>query len=123
MPPRLNADYSRTPTASAPRFFCENCNHEVPFNAEMCPNCRKTFDAVKCPNCGYSDRPAKFAGGCPHCGHLATRTRIGRKTDGRLAPPSSRRKKKKGSELFFPLMGLLLIGMLGLIVYYFVTPQ
>lgn len=53
------------------RFFCENCGRPVPFNAEMCSNCGKHFDAVKCPVCKYTGLPGEFLSGCPQCGYLA----------------------------------------------------
>ena len=124
MPPRFNADYSKAPTtATAPRFFCDNCNHEVPFNAEICPNCRKNFAAVKCPNCGFSDKPGKFANGCPHCGHQSKSTQIGRRTNAHEDRISSSKKRNKGPEIFYPLMIILLVGMLGVILYYFLFPS
>ena len=54
------------------RFFCESCGRAVPFNADMCPNCGKTFDAVKCPVCKYTGMPGEFLQGCPQCGYLAS---------------------------------------------------
>lgn len=54
------------------RFFCENCGRPVPFNAEMCSNCGKHFDAVKCPVCNYTGLPGEFLSGCPKCGYLAS---------------------------------------------------
>ena len=54
------------------RFFCENCGRAVPFNAEMCSNCGKKFDAVKCPVCTYTGMPGEFLQGCPQCGYLSS---------------------------------------------------
>lgn len=119
---RLNPEYTRTQASSAPRFYCDNCNHEVPFNAEICPNCRKTFAAVKCPNCGFSDKPMKFGNGCPHCGHQARSTSIGRRTNAHEQITRSPKKKKKGPEVFYHLMIILTIGMVGFILWYFMTP-
>lgn len=97
------------------RFFCEGCNHEVPFNAEICPHCRKTFSAVKCPNCGFSGKANLFGSGCPHCGHFANRTRVGRRAQG-VEGLGRGSKKRKASDVLLPL---LVVGGLLLAVYVF----
>jgi len=56
------------------RFYCESCGQEVPFNAEKCSNCGKTFHAVKCPVCLFEAPPAQFVEGCPRCGYIGSRT-------------------------------------------------
>ena len=50
--------------------FCDNCGNRVPFNAHVCPYCRKEFEAIQCPACGYQGKPAEFLNGCPSCGFM-----------------------------------------------------
>jgi len=52
-----------------PRFFCENCNEEVPRNAKNCPKCGRYFASVLCPSCGFSGEETLFREGCPACGY------------------------------------------------------
>lgn len=52
------------------RFFCENCNTNVPMNAMVCPGCGNVFESVKCPACSYVAKFPKFRNGCPKCGFL-----------------------------------------------------
>ena len=52
-----------------PRFFCENCNTEVPKDAKCCPKCGRYFESVRCPACGFIGEEALFKDGCPVCGY------------------------------------------------------
>jgi len=54
-----------------PRFFCDNCGHEVDSDVVHCPFCARMFTSVRCPNCGYSGPDKMFQGGCPMCGYSA----------------------------------------------------
>jgi len=86
------------------RFFCESCGRAVPFNAEMCPHCGKSFDAVKCPVCNYTGLPGEFLRGCPKCGYLAGDVYpAGDVPAAKAVSPVSRRGRKgtdSGEELF-----------------------
>jgi len=50
--------------------FCDNCGKRVPFNAHVCPYCRKEFKAIRCPACGHQGKPVNFLNGCPECGYM-----------------------------------------------------
>ena len=54
-----------------PRFFCDNCGHEVERDAKACAHCGRFFASVRCPACGYTDSEKAFSGGCPSCGYSA----------------------------------------------------
>jgi predicted amidophosphoribosyltransferase len=60
-----------------PRFFCDNCNAEVPMTAKNCPGCGRFFASVRCPSCGYSADDADFKKGCPSCGYSAPPKKAG----------------------------------------------
>lgn len=49
------------------KFFCENCNSQVAWNARFCPKCGKFFAAVRCPECGHVGSHRDFKSGCPKC--------------------------------------------------------
>jgi Double zinc ribbon len=86
------------------RFFCESCGRAVPFNAEMCPHCGKSFDAVKCPVCNYTGLPGEFLRGCPKCGYLAgDADPAGDAPAAKIRTSASRRRRRgteSGEELF-----------------------
>ena len=86
------------------RFFCESCGRAVPFNAEMCPDCGKSFDAVNCPVRKYTGLPGEFLRGCPKCGYLAGDVDPDSGAPAAKAgSPASRRGRKStesGEELF-----------------------
>ncbi|MCR5218315.1 zinc ribbon domain-containing protein [Treponema sp.] len=54
------------------KYFCENCNSEVAWNARFCPKCGKFFAAVRCPECGYVGSHRDFKTGCPKCHYSFT---------------------------------------------------
>jgi len=54
-----------------PRFFCDNCGHEVGQNEKSCRNCGRYFAAVRCPGCGFIGDEISFKNGCPACGYSA----------------------------------------------------
>lgn len=56
------------------KFFCENCNAEVPENARFCKNCGRFFSSVRCPKCGTTGSSNRFANGCPECGYASVNT-------------------------------------------------
>ena len=60
----------------SPRFFCENCNAEVPKNAKTCPQCGRQFASVRCPACDFTGEETLFRDGCPVCGY-SSKTRPG----------------------------------------------
>jgi len=62
--------------AKGPHFFCENCGVEVPRNAEICPQCGRSFASVRCPACNFIGRQALFKGGCPVCGYSSAPSRL-----------------------------------------------
>lgn len=51
------------------KFFCENCNNEVPADAKFCNKCGKFFYSVRCPMCGKTGNQNLFLNGCPQCGY------------------------------------------------------
>jgi len=53
-----------------PRFYCENCGAEVPYEEKTCPGCGRHFSAVRCPFCKFVGDEADFKKGCPSCGRL-----------------------------------------------------
>jgi hypothetical protein len=53
------------------KFFCENCNAEVPRNASRCPKCGRAFASVRCPSCNFTGSETLFKDGCPICGYCA----------------------------------------------------
>ncbi|MDR0760843.1 MAG: hypothetical protein LBF74_12190, partial [Treponema sp.] len=68
-----------------PRFRCENCGADVPFQAKQCPRCGRLFQSVRCPSCGFTGEEALFTqGGCPVCGYTV--------------PAGSLRRFKGGAE-------------------------
>jgi RNA polymerase subunit RPABC4/transcription elongation factor Spt4 len=56
----------------SPKFFCENCNAEVPRDAKNCPKCGRYFASVRCPACDFIGEEAFFKEGCPVCGYSAS---------------------------------------------------
>jgi len=58
-------------TNKKPRFFCDNCGHEVERDAKACAHCGRFFASVRCPSCGYTGSEKDFSGGCPSCGYSA----------------------------------------------------
>ena len=54
-----------------PRFFCDNCGHEVERDAKACAHCGRFFASVRCPSCGYTSSEKAFSNGCPSCGYSA----------------------------------------------------
>jgi len=60
-----------------PRFFCDNCGHEVERNAKACAHCGRFFASVRCPSCGFTGSDEIFSGGCPSCGYSAPPARSG----------------------------------------------
>jgi uncharacterized membrane protein YvbJ len=54
-----------------PRFFCDNCGHEVERDAKSCAHCGRFFASVRCPSCGYTSDERAFSNGCPSCGYSA----------------------------------------------------
>lgn len=109
------------PQLKEARFYCEHCGHEVPFNAAICPHCKKTFDAVKCPVCQFSGPPDRFLNGCPSCGHLSGTSAIGRKRGLSVEAPSSARKSGKKHDWFTPLLGVLAVLLLFGTLYFYLT--
>jgi len=105
------------------RFFCDHCNHEVSFNAEVCPHCGKQFDSVQCPVCSFTDKPIYFLNGCPKCGYLSPRSQFGRKgIEGTGTNSKSRsRKKRKQQDVFLPLLIIGAIIFLGVVIWYSYT--
>lgn len=99
------------------RFYCEHCHHEVPFNASICPHCKKTFDAVGCPICKYSGHPDKFLNGCPMCGYLSTTSSIGRKRGSDVQELRRNPKPRKKQEFLIPLLVLLTV-VFGLVIIF-----
>jgi len=57
-----------------PRFFCEDCEAEVPRDAKKCPKCGRNFASVRCPSCDFTGEESFFKGGCPVCGYSANTT-------------------------------------------------
>ncbi|GHV69831.1 hypothetical protein AGMMS49928_14190 [Spirochaetia bacterium] len=55
----------------APRFFCDSCGAEVPFEEKRCPKCGKFFASIRCPKCGFTGDDELFKDGCPACGYSA----------------------------------------------------
>ena len=78
----------------SPRFFCENCNAEVPKNAKTCPQCGRQFASVRCPACEFTGEETLFRDGCPVCGY-SSKTR----PDSNLMPPDI--KKPAGALPFW----------------------
>ena len=73
-----------------PRFFCDNCGHEVGRDAKSCAHCGRFFASVRCPSCGYIGGEKTFANGCPSCGYSAPpAARAGEPAD--TQPPRSAR--------------------------------
>jgi len=66
-----------------PRFFCDNCGHEVERDAKACARCGRFFASVRCPSCGYTGGEKAFSGGCPSCGYSAPPS----SSTGRYTPP------------------------------------
>lgn len=95
------------------RFFCDNCGHEVPFNAEVCPKCKKTFSGVRCPVCQFSGPPSQFQNGCPRCGYQARPTALGgskeTSVEKRAGLKRGPRKKVDFSMAFLLLIALALL--------------
>lgn len=101
------------------KFFCENCHHEVAFNAEICPKCKKTFNGVKCPVCGHSGPPYLFQGGCPRCGYQAPYTRLGGNKETTVEGESRNKPRRgKSGDFTMPLLILLAIVFIGSIIVY-----
>ena len=120
------------------KFFCENCGHAVPGDADVCPHCGSSFRAVKCPKCGFTGKPDLFAAGCPICGYLSenlTAKYSVRQTGFEPAqkpksapiptevslPTEVYRKERKKAlpDWFYPLAGLVLLGIIiALVVMY-----
>lgn len=94
------------------RFFCESCGRAVPFNAEMCPNCGKTFDAVKCPVCSHTGMPGEFLRGCPRCGYLSRQD----KDDHSILGDKNAHQKTSPFSLTYTLILALLFGILVLML-------
>ena len=111
----------RPPELQEARYYCEHCSHEVPFNASICPHCKKTFDSVKCPICGFSGPPDKFLNGCPQCGHLSSRSVIGRRRGVNVETPRTAHKSPRKHDWVTPLLTLFAIGLLLAIGYFYVT--
>ncbi|NNM67987.1 MAG: hypothetical protein HKM06_08265 [Spirochaetales bacterium] len=109
------------PPLKTSRFYCENCGHEVPFNAAICPHCNKIFKAVKCPICSFSGPPDKFLNGCPMCGYLSTTSSLNRKRASEVEENKKMRKAHKKHDLFMPLMGLLLVVLTFALLWVYMT--
>jgi ssDNA-binding Zn-finger/Zn-ribbon topoisomerase 1 len=107
----------RPPQLEENRFFCDHCNHEVSFNAEVCPNCGKQFDSVQCPVCRYTDKPMYFMSGCPKCGYLSPRTQLGRKGLDGDTTRHKPRKKRKQQDVFLPLLTILSLALLAFLIW------
>jgi hypothetical protein len=74
---------------NSPRFFCDNCGHEVGNDIKACPFCGRIFAKVRCPACSFSGEDKLFANGCPACGYSAS-------SAGKSKPkPVSRSRPKK----------------------------
>lgn len=58
------------------KFFCENCNSEVPAKAKFCPKCGKFFSSVRCPQCSYTGDIKEFIHGCPSCGYALNKPSV-----------------------------------------------
>jgi len=72
-----------------PRFFCDNCGHEVERDAKSCAHCGRFFASVRCPACGYTSGEKDFSGGCPSCGYSAPpAVRADEQTDSRPQLPA-----------------------------------
>lgn len=102
------------------RFFCDNCGHEVPFNAEICPKCKKHFSGVRCPVCGFTGAPSQFQNGCPRCGYQARPTSLGgsKQTTVEKLRPTSRRSSGKKADFSLALIFILaLVVIVSFIIY------
>lgn len=107
------------PALQIARTYCEHCSHEVPFNAEICPHCKKTFKSVRCPVCNHQGPTAQFQNGCPSCGHLSHTSHLGRR---RSTTVEGRGKKRgKSHDIFIPLMMLFVIAVFGVILYFYLN--
>lgn len=114
------------------KFFCENCGHAVPGDADLCPRCGSSFRAVKCPKCGFTGKPDMFTAGCPICGYLSEnlKAKYSVKQTGlesaqkpKSAPlPAAvygKERKKALPDWFYPLAGVVLLGIIiALVVMY-----
>ena len=91
-----------------PRFFCDHCGAEVPFQEKRCPRCGRYFSSIRCPRCGFTGEDALFGGGCPACGYSA-------------AGGKKRSRAREGGRTFgsLPLwVYLLTAGLIGLLAVY-----
>jgi uncharacterized membrane protein YvbJ len=84
-----------------PRFYCDNCDAEVPPNTKKCPQCGRYFSFVKCPSCGFSGEEELFIYGCPSCGYSTQSGSAGaaRSAKSRSRFKRGRRKKTKARAL------------------------
>ena len=104
------------------RFLCENCNNDVPFDAEICPYCRKLFDAVRCPSCLKVGKPSVFVQGCPKCGYAGVQNILNDKPNKTSKSTKKRKIKKKiKTNDSFLKSGLPFIIILLLIIIILVT--
>jgi ssDNA-binding Zn-finger/Zn-ribbon topoisomerase 1 len=78
------------PSKKNPRFFCDNCDAEVPADAKAWPNCGRFFSSVLCPSCGFAGEQSLFKDGCPSCGYSTgfglKKKRRGRKVSTKTKP-------------------------------------
>jgi len=96
--------------SKAPRFFCDNCGHEVGDDIKTCPFCGRYFASVRCPKCGFHGEDSLFINGCPSCGYSA---------DGPVGSGKRKRKRKKTKTPSEPLPAsayIILTGIFALLV-------
>ena len=108
------ARFGKEVNRMAAKFYCENCQFEVPTDADDCPYCGKHFYSVYCPRCGREGSVSEFIQGCPRCGYTKEK---------RASSLTKGRRRKKSGKLFAPrwmylaAIFFLSMGILGLLVY------
>ena len=124
------------------RFFCENCHTEVSARDKVCPSCRRFFSLVRCPRCGLTGEAPQFRYGCPSCGYTGTESGSDgtspTELDGLERLPLDEVDPESGSRRailnrsegklhialppwFYLVSGIVLLGLLLLILYWFLA--
>jgi Zn finger protein HypA/HybF involved in hydrogenase expression len=99
------------------KFFCENCHHEVPFNAEICPKCKKMFSGVRCPVCQFSGPPQQFQNGCPRCGYQARPTTLGGSKEVTVERKRTSNTKRSSQKANYTLGVIILMALIIIITF------